>query len=190
MKLTKEKILALNPCHIGLVFAESCNFDAVKIWNTCPRGDWMIWLLRRTNTITKPQSVTVAVMCAEHVLDIFEKKYPGDKRPRQAIDVAKTWLANPTEENRQACRSAYAAYAAYADAAYVAYAAAAADAGVAAAAAADAGDAAAYAAYAGDAAYAYAAYAGDAAYATYRIKERQWQADKIRELIPCPFENL
>jgi hypothetical protein len=150
----------------------------------------MIWLLRKTQSIDRQTSVKLTCLCAEHVLDIFEKKYPGDKRPRQAIDVAKTWLANPTEENRQACRSAYAAYAAYADAAYVAYAAAAADAGVAAAAAADAGDAAAYAAYAGDAAYAYAAYAGDAAYATYRIKERQWQADKIRELIPCPFENL
>jgi hypothetical protein len=181
MKLTKQALLNLRPCREGTKFAKSCGYDAVKIYNTCHRGDWMIWLLRETNTIHKPQAVLLAISCAERVLCIFEKKYPGDKRPRMAIDSVKNWLTNPTEENRRACRApAYAAYAAYADAAYVAYAAA----------AADAGDAAAYAAYAGDAAYAYAAYAGDAAYATYRIKERKWQADKIRELIPCPFENL
>ena len=166
MKLTRQNILDLNPCREGLDFAKKCDFDAVKIYNTCHRGDWLIWFLRRTNTITKPQAVLLAVTCAEHVLEIFEKKYPGDKRPRLAIDSVKNWLANPTEENRKACRIA--AYAADTSAAaYAAYAAA----------------AAAYAA-AADA----ASYAADAA-ADARLGERQWQADKIREIIPCPFEN-
>ena len=164
MKLTKQNILDLNPCREGLVFARSHDFDAVKIHQTCPRGDWLIWLLRRTNTITKPQAVLLAVTCAEHVLEIFEKKYPGDKRPRLAIDSVKNWLANPTEENREACRIAADAAARAAD------------------------DATAYAAaYAADSTAAAAAYAAAAAA---RLGDRQWQADKIRELIPCPFENL
>ena len=173
MKLTRQNILDLNPCREGLVFARSHDFDAVKIYHTCPRGDWLIWLLRRTNTITKPQAVLLAVTCAEHVLEIFEKKYPGEKRPRLAIDSVKNWLANPTEENRKTCRIAAdaAAYAA-ADAAYTA----------------------ASAAYtAASAAYAAAAYtAAAAAYAAddaARTEEYQWQANKIREIVPCPFEN-
>ena len=236
MKLTRQNILDLNPCREGLVFARSHDFDAVKIYQTCPRGDWLIWLLRRTNTITKPQAVLLAVTCAEHVLEIFEKKYPGEKRPRLAIDSVKNWLANPTDENRKTCRTnsadaadaaaayvaayvaaydaaAYAAdaaadaadaaaaygaayvaaydaaaYAAAAAAAYVAAYVAAYDAAAyAAAAAADAAYAADDAAYAADDAAAYAAYA--AADAAARTEECQWQADKIREIIPCPFEN-
>jgi hypothetical protein len=30
--------------------------------------------------------------CAERVLPYFEKKYPDDKRPRRAIDTARTWV--------------------------------------------------------------------------------------------------
>ena len=176
MKLTKEKILALNPCHSGLVFAESCDFDAVKIWNTCPRGDWMIWLLRKTQSIDRQTSVKLACLCAEHVLSIYESKYPDDKRPRLAIESAKAWADNPTDEKLalvklaaegawKARRSAYPAAYAAGYAAYAAYAAA-------------------YAAAADDAS-AFAAYAAADAAA-----ERKWQADKIRELIPCPFENL
>ena len=201
MKLTRQNILDLNPCREGLVFARSHDFDAVKIYQTCPRGDWLIWLLRRTNTITKPQAVLLAVTCAEHVLEIFEKKYPGDKRPRLAIDSVKNWLANPTEENRKTCRiaadaAAYAAADAAYTAAYVAAADAAADAAYAAYAAdaADAAYTAASAAYtAASAAYAAAAYtAAAAAYAAddaARTEEYQWQANKIREIVPCPFEN-
>ena len=191
MKLTRQNILDLNPCREGLVFARSHDFDAVKIYQTCPRGDWLIWLLRRTNTITKPQAVLLAVTCAEHVLEIFEKKYPGEKRPRLAIDSVKNWLANPTDENRKTCRTNSAAAAAADDAAAAAYVAAyvaAYDAAAyAAAAAADAAYAADDAAYAADDAAAYAAYA--AADAAARTEECQWQADKIREIIPCPFEN-
>jgi hypothetical protein len=105
---------------------------------------------------TKRDSVQLAIFAAELVIDIFEKKHPDDKRPREAIEAAIKWLQNPTEKNRKAARAA-------ADAAYAARAAAraAADAAYAADAAADAADAA-YAADAADAA-ADAAYAADAA---------------------------
>ena len=32
-----------------------------------------------------------AADCAEHVLPHFEKKYPGDDRPRKAIEAARAW---------------------------------------------------------------------------------------------------
>ena len=67
----------------------------------------------------------LAIFAAEQVLDIFERRYPDDKRPRQAIEAAKKVLENDTEETRRA--AAYAASAAYAgaapSAAYAAYAA-------------------------------------------------------------------
>ena len=170
MKHTKEDILALNPCRDGLRFAEQCGFDAVKIYNGCPRGDWLLWLLRKVGVIDKPQAVTLAIVCAERVLTIYEQRKPGDFRPRQAIEAAKAWVENPTEKNRQAAAAAAAATYASAAAASAAYAA--------------------YAASA-DAAYATYAAAASAAAAYSSVdgkKERQGQADKIREIIPCPFE--
>ena len=50
----------------------------------------------------KRDSVALAVYAAEQVIDIFEKKYPDDQRPRKAIEAAKEWLKNPTPENRAA----------------------------------------------------------------------------------------
>ena len=93
----------------------------------------------------KPDSVAMAIYAAELVIGEYEKRYPDDKRPRRAIEAAKAWLENPTEENRAAAKAA-------ASAAYAAYAAAS---------AAYAADAAASAASAAEAAY--DAYAADAA---------------------------
>ena len=149
MKLTKENILDMHPCTEGLTFADQCDFDAVKIWNTCPRGDWMIWLLLQTQSIDRQTSVKLACLCAEHVLSIYESKYPDDTHPRLAIEAAKAWADNPTDEKLARVKLA-------ADEAWKARRSACA------------------------AAYA----AADAA------AELKWQADKIRELIPCPFENL
>jgi hypothetical protein len=79
---------------------------------------------------------------AEMVLPKFEAKYPGDLRPRSAIETARRfWRGEAAIEELRAAKAA--AYAAAAAAAASAYASAA---------------YAAYAAYA-DAAYAYAAYA-------------------------------
>lgn len=46
------------------------------------------------------------------MIDIFEKGHPNDDRPRKAIEAAKEWLKNPTEENRKAAEAAWAAAAA------------------------------------------------------------------------------
>jgi hypothetical protein len=62
-------------------------------------------------------SVELAVWCAEQVLPIYEGKHPDDQRPRKAIEAARAWLAEPTEEHRKAAAAYAAAAAAYAAAA-------------------------------------------------------------------------
>ena len=57
----------------------------------------------------KPDSVAMAIYSAELVIGEYEKRYPDDKRPRRAIEAAKAWLENPTEENRAAASAAKAA---------------------------------------------------------------------------------
>ena len=102
------------------------------------------WLIVRK--MTHRQKIQYAVFAAEQVLHIFEKKYPEDKRPRQAIEAAKLVLKKNNKENRKAA----AAYASAVDAAAAANAAA---------------NAASYAAAA--ASYAAAANAANAASASY-----------------------
>ena len=125
---------------------------------------------------TKQDSIEFAIYAAELVIDIYEKKYPNDKRPREAIEAAKKYVEALKSGDTDAADAAYAA----ADAA--AYAAdAAADA---ADAAADAADAAARAAYAADAAAyaAYAARAARAADAALREKLNIWFMNRIESL--------
>ncbi|MBC1936515.1 hypothetical protein HCA69_09075 [Listeria grandensis] len=56
-----------------------------------------------------------AANCAEHVLSIFEEKYPSDKRPRQAIEASRAWIRG--DINVGAARdAAFAAHAAARDA--------------------------------------------------------------------------
>ena len=74
---------------------------------------------------TKEDSVGLAIFAAELVIHIYKKRKPSDERPRKAIEAAKKWLADPSEENRKGAQIA----AAVADAAYAdAYAASVADA--------------------------------------------------------------
>ena len=61
----------------------------VKIWN---------W--------TKNDSVALSIISAELCINNFEKLYPNDKRPREAIKATKKWLKNPTKKNESAAWSA------------------------------------------------------------------------------------
>jgi hypothetical protein len=62
--------------------------------------------------------------CAEHTIGIFEKQYPDDKRPRQAIDVARRFArgeATPKELAAARDAASDAAWAAAWDAAWAKY---------------------------------------------------------------------
>ncbi len=139
------------------------------------------WWFRR-NELTSDQARDLRLLAcdyAEHVVHIFEDKYPDDNRPRTAIEVARLYAnGQATKEELEKAQSTADAAARDADAA--ADDDADADAADADAAAADA--AASYAAYASYAAAsyaaAYAAYAADAAAA-----ERKYQTEKLRELL-------
>jgi hypothetical protein len=137
----------------------------------------------------KKDSVELAIYAAQLVIDIYEKKYPNDDRPRKAIEAAIEYVKNPNKKNMAAADAARAAAGAAARAARAADAArAAADAARAAAgaayaaayaarAAADAARAAAGAAYA--AAYAAARAAADAALI---IKIDKFMVNRIKNL--------
>jgi hypothetical protein len=169
-------------------------------FDKCERGDWMIWMLWHAGKLTKEQNVRIAIACAEHVLYIFEKKYPDNKRPRKAIEATKAWLKSLSEEKAIASvRAKRASYAAD-SAAYIAYTAtlvtsrarAATYAADSAAYAADAARSAIRSAYDATyaAVYADAAYAISTRAASYaRSAERQWQADEIRKLIGNPWRK-
>jgi hypothetical protein len=111
---------------------------------------------------TKEENQQIAIRLAEIVLPIYEKRYPENKAPREAIEAAKSYIAGHISleqllaKKRAAAIAAAIAYAA----AYAAYAAA--DAAAAAAAA--------YAAYAAADADAAAAAAAD--YAAAEIKQQ------------------
>ena len=55
---------------------------------------------------TKKDSVLLSIYAAELCIDNFEKEYPEDKRPREAIEAAKKFLKYPTAAKRFAARSA------------------------------------------------------------------------------------
>jgi len=154
-KITKAWLVKKNACTPSLRFAESNNWIGLDIYKSL---DLLIWANRLndanwliTRTMNKKQCVEYAIYAAEQVLNIFEKKYHNDSRPRIAIAAAKSYLETPCRKTKKEAYAAYAAYAAYDAAADAAYAAA----------------YAAYAAYDAAADAAYAAYdaAADAAYA-------------------------
>jgi hypothetical protein len=65
---------------------------------------WANWFI--TRIMTYYDYVSYAVFAAEQVLDNYEKAYPDDKRPRDAIRAAKKCMKNPIEKNRSAAQSA------------------------------------------------------------------------------------
>ena len=94
----------------------------------CKRPEWMFWFLTRTcgERGSKAHCLVVRLAADCAALQYVPK---GEDRPRLAIEAARAYAANPTPENRERCRNAYAAYTAAYAAAYAydaaAYAAAA-----------------------------------------------------------------
>jgi len=74
-----------------------------------PGNDKEVWetmKIVRAFKWQKKDSVALAIYSAELCIDNFEKEYPEDERPREAIEAAKKWLKNPTKQNMSAAESA------------------------------------------------------------------------------------
>ena len=133
MKLTIEKLEELRACNEArekFLLQKETDVRKIVLLLIDYNSQWANWLIVRL--MTHSQKVEYAIFAAEQVINLYEKKYPSDNRPRKAINAAKEWLKNPSNKNKNAAAdaaadaaayAAYAAAAAAADAAYAAYAA-------------------------------------------------------------------
>ena len=119
MKITLEWLEKRDACQEAVEAwkekGESDPITVIQLAMDRGRFDWANWLIVRC--MTYKQYVGYAIFAAEQVLDIYEKKYPDDNRPRMAIEAAKNCVEKASKRNKDA--AAYAAYAA-ARAAYAA----------------------------------------------------------------------
>ena len=146
MKINRKWLEKFNACTDGkewyLTNCPENPSEGIKGLMKGDKYDWANWLIVRI--MNYKQYVSYAIFAAEQVIDIYEKQYPDDKRPREAMEAAKKCIDIPSKKNKQAAyasanaaaNAAHAAAYASANAAYAAYASA------------NAADAAAYAAYA------------------------------------------
>ena len=118
MKITVAVLKKWGACNDGVEWFGSKSMTLEKLilkLQSEKRYNWIWWTMR--HTLNKTQSVKVAIYAAESVIDIFEKEYPDDKRPREAIEAAKAWLKNPCEQTAADAADAADAAAESADAA-------------------------------------------------------------------------
>ncbi len=89
--------------------------------------DDAIWALRAVSAGQEKYSDRLvglyACDCAEHVLPIWEAKFPDDDRPKKSVEVGRAFVLNPTDKNRARAAEAAAQAAQAAEAAHAAEAA-------------------------------------------------------------------
>ncbi len=112
MKITTKWLRKEKACERGVRWfqnqTENEELEVVKKLRDENKLDWGNWLVVRL--MSYHQYVSYAVFSSEKVVEIYEKKYPNDKRPRGAIEAAKKCIENPNQENKtDAARAADAA---------------------------------------------------------------------------------
>src|SRR5689334_23239370 len=102
-----------------------------KAWNSCTRGDWLLWIAFQIIGNTRDTAAGKALWlaradCAATALKFYEQKYPGDTRVRECIQGVRDYARGKIDTDRLGDLSRTADAAAYpaAFAAYPAFAAA------------------------------------------------------------------
>ena len=99
----KELLKKLHACEEAREWAGDKTWE--EIYNTCHRGDWLLWLFQRTNPNDKRRLVLVGAHCANTVRHLL------NERSKLAVDVAISHGEGKATEEELA-DAAYAAYAA------------------------------------------------------------------------------
>ena len=95
-----------NACGSGIEFAKTCQSPR-EVWNTCPRGDWLLWWIAQD--IEQGGEIhrrVVHLVCRLWEERLAQYVPDGETRPQQAIDAARAWATDPTDENLSAARDA------------------------------------------------------------------------------------
>lgn len=163
MEKLKELLEKLDACHQAKEWAEGKTIE--EVWATCHRGDWMLWLFRRTNPDDTRLLMLAKGHCANTVRHLMK-----DERSTKAVDAAIAF--GNGEINQEELKAAYVAAIHIINRFTVKYSAAAA---AAAAAAATVNDSCAVASFAADASFAHA-----------RKNNQMLTADICRQYLPCP----
>ena len=108
-KVTSKLLKELDACEEGYDYwVANCEGlptdEQIMNLHNSGHNDWANWLLVRV--MTHKQRIAYSIFAAEQVIDNYEKEYPGDDRPRKAIEASKAVLKRNTEKNRSAARSA------------------------------------------------------------------------------------
>lgn len=105
---TKQQLLdrmnSLGACDDATKWVQSREGTAQQIWDSCERGDWMLWYAGRCE-VNRKQLVGAACMCAREALKHVQA---GEDRPRAAIETAERWCRSEAtiEEVRAAADAA------------------------------------------------------------------------------------
>ena len=107
-----EYLKSINACDPACKWQEGKDLETV--WNTCERGDWMIWLLVNSeNEVTDRELRLIAVKCARQVQHLMK-----DERSINALDVAERFANG--EATQEELNAAWDAARAAGDAAWAA----------------------------------------------------------------------
>lgn len=116
--VTVADVMRWRPCYsrdrIKELFAGRTRLTALDILDLdVPVAD-RFWAVLRETFLPREQIVSLACDFAERVLPLFEARYPDDKRPREAIEAARSGDKQRAREARKAATAAAtaAAYAA------------------------------------------------------------------------------
>jgi hypothetical protein len=111
MKINIKWLANEEACSNGVEWFKNRKFtadkDVIEKLMVDDKFQWANWTVVRL--MTHAQKIQYAIFAAEQGIEIYEKKYPDDKRPRQAIEAAKTYLKDPSDENKKSANAANAA---------------------------------------------------------------------------------
>ena len=108
----KELLIKLDACQDARDWAQDKNWE--EIYNTCHRGDWLLWLFKKTNPNDLRQLTLAKGHCANTVRHLMK-----DPRSIAGVDAAIAF-GNSEISEIDLNNATYAVYAAYANVAYAA----------------------------------------------------------------------
>jgi hypothetical protein len=111
--ITLEQVLLYNPCQpynsvekLSEYFGDNKSLTFAEIAKLNIPFEDKIWILTRDHFLPLDKAVLFTIFCAEQCIGVFESLYPNDKRPRNAIELAKAFVTSHEADLSQVNRIA------------------------------------------------------------------------------------